>query len=166
MLPSARHEIALGELGTCSYCAAQTSWFCETCHLFVCNKPECRAHHDQETRRPSTLWKQSTPKSKEIDFERRRPLRTSVSGVKVNYPDLQPQVRDLSPFGAYIEDRRPPSCAGTSLRLDIWLSERERVSARVIVRRVDAHGMAVEFTEISSADRTRLEAYLHNANKH
>ena len=168
MLSSATHEIALGELGACSYCAAQTSWFCETCHLFVCNKPECRTQHDRETRSTltSTLWKQPAPPSKEIDFDRRRPTRTAVRGIKVDYPDLQPQIRDLSLFGAYIEDMRPPSCVGTSLRICLRLSEREQIAARVIVRRVDRTGMAVEFTEISSGDRARLEAFLHNANKH
>ncbi len=165
MTPNSSHEIALGELGSCSYCAAQTTWFCGTCHLFVCNKPECRAQHDREGRRMPTLWKQPVPASKEIDFDRRRPLRTSVKGIKVDYPDLQPLVRDLSLFGAYIEDSRPAT-AGTALSLCLWLSERDHISARAIVRRVDPHGMAVEFTEISSADRARLEAFLHTLNKH
>lgn len=164
--PATTHEIVLGDFGSCAYCAEQTPGFCEACHRYVCQKPDCHAQHDREWNRSSVLSRPQASPRKEVDFERRRPLRTAVQGIEVDYPDLQPQLRDLSPFGVYIEDGRPPSSAGTSLRIRIWLSETECISARVIVRRVDPGGMAVEFTEISSTDRARLEAFLHTLNKH
>ncbi len=163
--PEASHEIVLGDFGSCAYCAGQTPGFCEACHRYVCQKPECHAKHDREWNRASAVSRPAASPRKEIDFERRRPLRTAVHGIKVDYPDLQPRLRDISPFGIYIEDSRPPSSVGASLRICIRLSESESISARVIVRRVDPTGMAVEFTEMGSPDRARLEAYLHTLNK-
>ena len=164
--PEPSHEIVLGDFGSCAYCAAQTPGFCEACHRFVCQKPECHTKHDREWKRSSVLARAQVAARREVDFERRRPLRTAVHGIEVDYPDLQPRLRDISSFGVYIEDGRPPASVGACLRIRIWLSETESISTRVIVRRVDPGGMAVEFTEMGNADRARLEAFLQKIDKH
>lgn len=164
--PENRHEIVLGDFGSCAYCAEQTPGFCEACHRYVCQKPDCHTQHDREWNRTSALARSQVSSRKEIDFERRRPQRMAVPGIELDYPDLQPRIRDISPFGAYIEDGRPPASVGACLRLRVWLSETESINARVIVRRVDPIGMAVEFTEMSAPDRARLEAFLRTLNKH
>lgn len=160
MTPNNKHEIVLGDFGPCAYCAEQAAGFCQACHLHVCNKPECRSQHEREWEKSPTLPRKVALPSK-VDFDRRRPQRTHIEGIKIEYPDVQPQVRDISAYGAYIEDPHP-STVGSILRIRLWLSEAGHVNARAIVRRVDKTGMAVEFTEISNPDRTRLEDFIRS----
>ncbi|MFQ5662387.1 MAG: PilZ domain-containing protein [Terriglobia bacterium] len=79
---------------------------------------------------------------------------------RVDYPEMQPRVRDISISGAYIDDPRPLS-RGRMLRMRIWLSDEVSITVGAMVRRVDeGAGMGVEFVEISDADRTRLRGII------
>jgi hypothetical protein len=98
--------------------------------------------------------------SVEVDFERHRPTRIRAEGARVELIDFQPQLRDLSMFGAYVKDPRPLR-VGRIVRVRIWLSEKEAITAKAIVRSHDEReGMGIEFLEISNPDRARLEAFM------
>ncbi len=95
-----------------------------------------------------------------IDHDRRTEPRLQVRPLSVEFPDLQPQVRNLSLSGLYIEDPRPFP-RGRIVRLKIWLGDQESIVVRAMVRRVDeGAGMSMEFVEINDADRQRLLSFL------
>ncbi len=95
-----------------------------------------------------------------IDHDRRTEPRLQVRPLSVEFPDLQPRVRNLSLSGLYIEDPRPFP-RGRIVRLKIWLGDQESIVVRAMVRRVDeGAGMSLEFVEINDADRQRLRSFL------
>ena len=95
-----------------------------------------------------------------IDHDRRTEPRLQVRPPSVEFPDLQPQVRNLSLSGLYIEDP-PPFPRGRIVRLKIWLGDQESIVVRAMVRRVDeSAGMSLEFVEIDNAGRQRLRSFL------
>lgn len=95
-----------------------------------------------------------------VDHERRTDQRIQPQGARVEFPELQPRLRDLSLSGAYIEDPRPLS-RGRMLRMKIVLSETVTIAVRAMVRRVDeGKGMSVEFLEINATDRKRLRDFV------
>ncbi|MBI4462202.1 MAG: PilZ domain-containing protein [Acidobacteria bacterium] len=95
-----------------------------------------------------------------LDDERRGDTRLRAEALRVEFPDLQARVRDLSLSGAYIDYPRPFP-RGHLVRLRIWLTEESTIDIRAIVRRADEGvGMSVEFVEISQRDRTQLRRFL------
>ena len=95
-----------------------------------------------------------------IDHDRRTEPRLQVRPLSVEFPDLQPRVRNLSLSGLYIEEPRPFP-RGRIVRLKIWLGDQESIVVRTMVRRVDeGAGMSLEFVEINDADRQRLRSFL------
>ncbi|MFQ5662710.1 MAG: PilZ domain-containing protein [Terriglobia bacterium] len=96
----------------------------------------------------------------ERDYDRRAGLRLRGQETRIEFFELQPRLRDLSMSGAYIEDPRPLR-PGRMVRMRIWLGDDASITVRGMIRRVDeGAGMAMEFVEISEADRTRLRNFL------
>ena len=80
--------------------------------------------------------------------------------IYVDYPDQRPQVRDLSLWGAYIEDLRPLA-RGRIFRLRFHLDEQNSITVKVMIRHVDEGvGMGVEFLEMSEDDRDHLRNFV------
>ncbi|MCH6554897.1 MAG: PilZ domain-containing protein, partial [Acidobacteria bacterium] len=91
--------------------------------------------------------------------------RTSLPRIKpkkvvlVEYPNYLSRVRDLSPVGAFIEDRRylPP---GQHVSLKLWLDSISPIPIDVTVRRVDeGHGIGVQFASLKESDYDRLRQF-------
>jgi len=92
--------------------------------------------------------------------ERRGDQRFQAKGVVVELPDLKANLRDVSAFGAYIEDPRPLPL-GRLMRIRLKLTQQLAINTRAMVRRVDAGvGMGVEFMEMSREDRAKLRTFL------
>ena len=91
--------------------------------------------------------------------------RTSLPRIKpkkmvlVEYPNYLSRVRDLSPVGAFIEDRRylPP---GQHVSLKLWLDSISPIPIDVTVRRVDeGHGIGGQFASLKESDYDRLRQF-------
>lgn len=93
-----------------------------------------------------------------VDHERRSQTRIRPKGtILVDYPEYQPQVRDISLSGAYIEDARPRFTRGRLFQLRLWLDKQTSIEVKAMVRRVEEQkGMGVEFLGISEQDLIRL----------
>lgn len=81
-------------------------------------------------------------------------------GTFAHYYHLGPgYVRDISLGGVYIEDHRSQFSEGTELDLELRLGD-ESISVRGVVQRsYPEEGFAVQFLEISSEAKERLERY-------
>ena len=94
------------------------------------------------------------------DHERRAETRIRPEGVRIEFPDLQPRLRDLSLSGASIEDPHPLP-RGRMVRMQIWLSKDVGITLRAMIRWMnEGAGMGMEFLEISDADRARLRNFI------
>ncbi len=95
------------------------------------------------------------------DNNRRSAPRVSVPEAVVELLDFRPRVRDLSEGGAFIEDPRPLP-RGRMLHLLLRLDQPSRaITLWGMVRRVEeGKAMAVEFLEMSAADKASLRNFL------
>ena len=84
--------------------------------------------------------------------------------IKVEYLAPSPQVRDLSVSGLYLKDSRTLQ-RGQPIELLLRFSGEEPILIRGMVRRVDpGEGMAIEFIQLSAADRRRIKDFIaHSA---
>lgn len=79
--------------------------------------------------------------------------------VLAEYPNYISPVRDLSPVGAFIEDRRylPP---GQILSLKLWLDSVTPIAIDAAVRRVEeGRGIGVQFSSLNETDYNRLRVF-------
>lgn len=88
------------------------------------------------------------------------------ASIAVQYPQLRPVIRDLSPTGAFIEDQRP---LPVGRQFDLRLGGQgilPEVRLKAIVRRTEPYmGMAVEFVAISKEDDRHLQEFLERCSR-
>ncbi len=95
------------------------------------------------------------------DHNRRGAPRVCAPEAIVELLDFRPRVRDLSEGGAFIEDPRPLP-RGRMLHLLLRIDEHSpAITLWGMVRRVEeGKGMAIEFLEMSAADKASLQTFL------
>lgn len=98
------------------------------------------------------------------EFDRRLDTRVADGVIKVEYVAPSPQVRDLSVSGLYLKDSRTLQ-RGQPIELLLRISGEEPIRIQGMVRRVDeGQGMAIEFIQLSAADRRRIKDFIaHSA---
>jgi len=98
------------------------------------------------------------------DFDRRLDARVSDGVIQVEYVVPSPKVRDLSVSGLYLKDPRTLQ-RGQPIELLLRIAGEEPILIRGMVRRVDpGEGMAVEFIQLSAADRRKIKEFVaHSA---
>ena len=98
------------------------------------------------------------------DRERRLEPRVSNDVIEVEYVAPSPHVRDLSIGGLYLLDQRP-LLRGQPVQLKIGLAGLGTIVVQGMVRRVDQGvGMAIEFTQVDTADRRKIKEFIARAN--
>lgn len=76
------------------------------------------------------------------------------------FPHSFGRVRDLSPFGAFIEDKRAVSL-GEHISFRLWLNSIDAIPVQAAIRRMEeGRGVGVEFVGMSEADSDRMLSYL------
>jgi hypothetical protein len=101
---------------------------------------------------------------KKPDHDRRLDPRVADGVIQVQYVAPSPHVRDLSVSGLYLKDSRTLQ-RGQPIELLLRIGGEEPIRIRGMVRRVDpGEGMAVEFIQLSAADRRRIKEFIaHSA---
>jgi len=101
---------------------------------------------------------------KKPDFDRRLDARVSDGVIQVEYVVPSPKVRDLSVSGLYLQDPRTLQ-RGQPIEFLLRIAGEEPILIRGMVRRVDpGEGMAIEFIQLSAADRRRIKEFVaHSA---
>ena len=95
------------------------------------------------------------------EHERREDLRKPPPRpLLVEYPELTPRIRDISPSGALIEEQRPLR-PGRVFKLRILDPAGSPFEIKAMVRRnIPDVGMTVEFLEMDEETRRRLRRLL------
>ena len=94
------------------------------------------------------------------DYDRRLDARVADGIIQVEYVAPSPKVRDLSVSGLYLKDPRTLQL-GQLIELKLRLTGDTTILLRAMVRRVDpGEGMAVEFIQLSAADRRKIKNFI------